>query len=81
MRQSHAAQHVRRLGELDVIVADNLDAVALRVEKVDKRAGQRLDPRVGQRFAHCILVVDHKSKMAAVVRGLALLECEEFRDR
>ena len=50
------------------------------VEKVEKRAGQRLDPSVGQRFADCILVVDYKSKMATIVSGLgtALLECEEL---
>jgi hypothetical protein len=50
------------------------------VEKVGKRAGQRLDPRFSQRFADCILVVDHKSKMAALVSGLstALLQCEEL---
>jgi hypothetical protein len=80
MRQSHAAQHVQRLGELDVVVADNLDAVAPRVEKVKERAGQRLDPRVSQRFADCILVVNHKSKMAALVSGLStpLLQCEEL---
>src|ERR1700693_5878491 len=80
MRQSHAAQHVRRLGELDVVVADNLDAVAPRVEKVEKRAGQRLDTRVSQCLADCILVVAHKSKMASLLRGLSpsLLQCEEL---
>jgi hypothetical protein len=46
MRQSHAAQHVRRFRELNIVVADNLDAVAPRIEKVKERAGQRLDPRV-----------------------------------
>jgi len=80
MRQSHAAQHVRRLGELDVVIADNLDAVAPRVEKVEKRAGQRLDSRIGQRLADGILVVDHKPKMAAFVSRLstALLQCKEL---
>ena len=80
MRQSHAAQHVRGLGELDVRVADNLYAIAPRVEKVEKRAGQRLDPRVGQRFADGLLVVDHKTKMAPLVSGLstAFLQCEEL---
>jgi hypothetical protein len=50
------------------------------VEKVEKWAGQRLDPSVGQCLADCILVVDHKSKMAALVSGLstALLQCEEL---
>jgi hypothetical protein len=70
MRQSHA-QHVRRLGELYVVVANNLDAIAPGVEKVEKWAGQRLDTRIGQRLADGILVVDHKSEMAALVSGLS----------
>ena len=43
-------QHVRRFGELNVVVAYNLYAVAPGVEKVEKRSGQRLDPRVCQRL-------------------------------
>src|SRR6476620_3942981 len=80
MRQSHAAQHVRRLGELDIVVADNLYAIAPGVEKVEKRAGQRLDPRVGQRLADGILGVDHKPKMTPLVSGLssAFLQCQEL---
>src|SRR2546423_727220 len=80
MRQPHAAQHVQRLGELDVVVADDLDAIAPRVEKVEKPAGQRLNARVSQRFADCVLIVDHQSKMAPVVSalGTALLEREEL---
>jgi hypothetical protein len=34
---------VRRLGELDIGVADDLDAVASGVEKIEERTGQRLD--------------------------------------
>jgi hypothetical protein len=40
MRQPNAAQHVRRLGELDVVVADNLDAVT--GEKSDEANSGRL---------------------------------------
>src|ERR1700686_4704167 len=80
MRKSHAAQHVRRLGELDIVVADDLYAVAPRVEEVKKLARQRLYACVGHRLADCVLVIDHKSKMAAVISGLrpALLEREEL---
>src|SRR4030095_10953985 len=80
MRQPHAAQHIQRFGELDVVVADNLYAIAPRVEEVEKRAGQWLDTRVGQRFADCILVIDHQSKMAALVSrlGTTLLKREEL---
>src|SRR6476619_1499079 len=80
MRQFHAAQHVRRLGELDIVVADNLDAIAPRVEKVEKRAGQWLNARVSQRLADNVLVVDHKPKMTSLVSRLssAFLQCEEL---
>src|SRR6476646_7377362 len=80
MRQSHAAQHVRRLGELDIVVADNLYAIAPGVEKVEKWAGQRLDPRIGQRLADGILVVDNKPKVTSFVSRLssAFLPCEEL---
>src|ERR1700693_3290081 len=80
MRQSHPAHDARRFGELDVVVADDLYAIAPRVEEVEKLAWQRLDACVGQRLADCVLVVDHQSKMAAVISGLraALLEREEL---
>src|SRR5437762_9091306 len=76
MRESHAAQDIRRLGELNILVADDLDAVAPRVEKVEKRSREGLDSRVGQCFAGRFLVIDHKSKVTPIVGGLraALLE-------
>ena len=80
MRQSHAAQHVRCLSELDIFVADNFYAIAPRVEKVEKRAGQRLDPRIGQRLADGVLIVDYKPKMTSLVSGLSapLLQREKL---
>jgi len=80
MRQSHAAQDVGCFGELDVLITDNLDPVAPWVEEVKKRAGQGFDSRFSQRFADRILVVDHQSKMAALVGGLstALLQGEKL---
>src|SRR6266508_6140002 len=80
MRQPHAAQHVPRLAELDIVVADDLDAVAPRVEEIEKPAGQRLNARRRQRTADGVLVVDHEPEMTAVVGGLAaaLLQREEL---
>src|SRR4051812_37858170 len=80
MHQPHAAQHVWCLGELDVVVADDLYPVAPRVEKVEKPARQRLDTRLGQRLADCFLVVDHESEMATVIGRLrsAFLQREEL---
>src|SRR5215469_17867834 len=80
MREPHAAQHVRRLGELDVVVADDLYAVTPGVAEIEEPAGQRMDARRRQRAAHRVLVVDHETEMTAVVGGLgaALLQREEL---
>src|SRR6266849_1789638 len=68
MGETHAAQHVRRLGELDVVVADDLYPVAPGVAEIEERARQRLDARRRQRAADRVLVVDHDTEMAAVER-------------
>src|SRR5262249_25608783 len=80
MCQPHAAQYVWRLTELDVLVCNDLYAIAPRVHKIEKRAGQWFNIRIDQRLADRFLVIDHKSKMAAVVSRLltALLKCKEL---
>src|SRR6185436_15851313 len=80
MRQPHPAQHVRRLGELDVVVTDDLDAVAPWVEKIKEATGQRLDARLGQGIAHRLLVIDDQPEMPAVIGCLpaAVLQREEL---
>jgi hypothetical protein len=70
MRQPHTAQHVGRLGELNVLVADDLDAIAPGVQKVEERTGEGLDPRFGQCRARGFLIVDDQPEMASVVGGL-----------
>src|SRR5262249_37736001 len=80
MGEAHPAQHVRRLGELDVVVADDLYSVAPGVAEIEEAAGQRLDARRRQRAAHRVLVVDHETEMTAVVGGLGapLLQSQEL---
>src|SRR5690349_5632785 len=80
MRQAHAAQDVRRLGELDVVVADYLDAVAPGIAEVEKLPGQRLHARLRERAAHRLLVIDHEPKMTAVIGALraAFLKSQEL---
>ena len=68
--QTHAAQDMRRLRELDVVIADDLDAVAPRVEEVQEAARQDLDACCCQRLAHSLLVIDHKPEVTPVVTGL-----------
>ena len=80
MRKAHAAQYIRRLAELDVVVTNDLYPVPPRVKEVEKPSGQRLDARIGQRPANRLLVVDHQPEMAAIVGALlaALLERKEL---
>src|SRR6266849_6248181 len=80
MRESHTAQHVGRFRKLDILVPDDLYAVAPRVSKVEKRSRQGLDAGVDQCFASGVFVIDYKPKMTSIVGGLctALLERNEL---
>src|SRR5215470_16531032 len=70
MREAHTAQHVRSLRELNVGVADDLDAIAPRVDEIEKRAGQRFDSRLGQCLADKLFVVDNQAEVSPVISGL-----------
>ncbi len=80
MRQPHAAQHIGRLGELDVFIADNLDTVPPRIAEIEKPAGQDGNASLRQRGADSFLVVDDESEMSAAIGSLGapLLQCEKL---
>src|SRR5207237_3438933 len=69
-RQPHAAQHVGRLGELDVVVANDLDAVAPWIEEIEEGTVERSDARRLQGATRRLLVIDHETEMAAIVGSL-----------
>src|SRR5262249_18510862 len=68
------------LRELDVVVADDLDAVAPWVEEIEEAPRQHLDAGFPQGAAHSLLVIDHQSEVPTVIGGLpaALLKGEEL---
>src|ERR1700730_7556595 len=70
MRQTHAMQHIWGLGELDVVVADDLDAVAPGIPKVQKGTINSGDTSCLECHAGRLLVVDDKAEMATIVRRL-----------
>ena len=70
MRQAHAPQNVRSLGELDIVIAHDLDAIAPGVTKIQKRTVDRLDPRRPEGGARRLLVIDNEADMPAVIGGL-----------
>lgn len=78
--QPHAAQHMRCLRELDVVVADDLDAVAPRVEEIEEAARQHAHSRLCERLTRRLLVIDHDTEMPPVVTGLlaAFLQGDEL---
>src|ERR1700720_988162 len=68
--EAHAAHDVRGLRELDIVVLDDLDAVAPRVEKIEEWALDHLGAgRLGA-FLDARAVVDDKADMPPLDPGL-----------
>src|SRR5262249_25662167 len=67
MQKTHAAEDVRRLAELDVVIAHDLDPVSPRIQKIKETPGQDLDAGRDQSRAQCLLVVHHQPEVAPVV--------------
>src|SRR5215831_13889959 len=67
MQKAHAAEDVRRLAELDVVIAHDLDPVSPRIQKIKETPGQDRDAGRDQSRAQCLLVVHHQAEVAPVV--------------
>ena len=80
VRKAHATQDVGGFRELDVLIADYLDAIAPRIAKIQEGAIQRSDTSRFQRVAGCLLVIDNQAEMSTIVHGLltALLKGYEL---
>src|ERR1700739_3044419 len=80
VRQTHAAEDVGGFGELDIVIANDLNAVAPRVAEVKKWALERRYARSLEGGAHRLLVVDHQAEMATIVCRLfaAFLKGDEL---
>jgi hypothetical protein len=70
VRETHPAQHVRRLGELDVLIADDLNPITPGVAKVEETSGEQRDTSRLERLVSRLLVIDDQTEMATIVRGL-----------
>src|SRR5262249_37023797 len=67
MQKTHAAEDIRRLAELNVVIAHDLDPVSPRIQKIKETPGQDLDAGRDQSRAQCLLVVHHQPEVAPVV--------------
>jgi hypothetical protein len=59
VRQAHPTQHVGGLGELDVVVADDLDAVTPGIAKIEEGPANKGDTCCIERLAGRLLVIHH----------------------
>src|SRR5262245_9612474 len=80
VRQPHAPQYVRRLGELDIVIPDDLDPIAPGIAEIKKAPRQHLHPRFAQRNPHSLLVIHDKPEMPPIIRRLppAFLQSQEL---
>ena len=80
MGEPHSAQHGGGFGELNVLVTNDLDAVAPWIEEIKKRPGKDCYARLGKGRADGFLIVDNEDEMPTVVRALGtpLLEREKL---
>jgi len=70
VRQAHAAEDVGGFGELDIVIADDLNAVAPWVAEVKEWARERGHAGSLEGRARRLRVVDHQAEMATIVCGL-----------
>jgi hypothetical protein len=80
MRETHATQNVGRLGELNIVIADDLDAVAPRIAEVEEAAIYWGDASSQKSAPGRLFIIDNKTEMAAIIRGLraTLLKGDEL---
>ena len=69
--EAHAAQHLRCLRELHLVVLHDLHVVAPGIEEVEPSARQDLGARGFERPAGRLLVVDDEAEMARARRPAA----------
>ena len=70
MGEPHSAQHGGGFGELNVLITNDLDAVAPWIEEIKKRPGKDRYARLGKGRADGFLIVDNEAEMPTVVRAL-----------
>src|SRR5262245_47916417 len=76
MREAHSAQHVVRLGELDVLIGCDLDPISPGIEEIEKRTSQQLNTHVFQRAPDQVFVVHRDTEVPALVGTLVSALCK-----
>jgi hypothetical protein len=68
------------LGELNVVVPDDLNTVAPRIAEIENRPWEQIHDCMGQRSPNSFLVVDKEAEVTSIVRTLviAFLERNEL---
>src|SRR3954469_20527839 len=77
-RQAHRREDVSWLGELHLVVLDDLDAVARRIAEVEPTTRQDVDARGLERGARGLLVLDDEPEVRFLLARAALEQREEL---
>src|SRR5262249_11731741 len=80
VHQAHPTQHIGRLGELDVVVTDDLYSITPGVPKIKERTVKWGNTSCLDCLAGRLLVVDDETEVTTIVCGLlaALLQGNEL---
>src|SRR5215467_3493684 len=80
MHEPHATQHIGRLGELNVVITDDLYSVAPGIPKIKERTIKQGNTSCLECLAGRFLVIHDETEMATIVSGLpaALLKCNKL---
>ncbi|MGI8421164.1 MAG: hypothetical protein ACR2MU_02705, partial [Gaiellaceae bacterium] len=70
--EAHAREHLRAFRELDLVVRNDLDPVAERVQEVEPATRQDLDARRLERAARRVPVVDDEAEVALAAGRLRI---------
>src|SRR5262245_17238887 len=71
----HTLEHVRRLGELDVVIGHDFDPIAPRIAEIEPFV-DTLEAKFFQSSAHRLAVIDDKAEVTLVVGPLGLAEAQ-----
>src|SRR5215475_9815335 len=71
----HTLEHVRCLGELDVVIGHDFDPIAPRIAEIEPLVNT-LEAKLFQSSAHRFPVIDDKAEVTLVVGPLGLAEAQ-----
>src|SRR5205085_1998953 len=71
VHQSHASQHISCLGELNIVVANDLYSVAPRVPEIEELTVKWRHTSCLKGLSGCLFIIDDQAEVSTVIWGLS----------